>query len=381
MPLATEIRDCLKAVVSYPRTTPQELCSIAGQVAHWESVLAHARQHRISAMLYERLTKVGVSLPDEIHDQLRSAYDRNALHSLANAAELIRILRVLEQRQILAMPFKGVVLASSVYGTLTTRPAGDLDLLIHANDLSQASSSLRESGYELKTETRDDGSPANEDYYEYHFERPSDGMVLELRWRLELTQPRFHHNLGMDWVWPHRRSVKLAGVDVPDIDPVRKLLVLCMHGSKHAWSRLIWVCDVAHVLESRQDLDWKSVKVEARRVGLGRALALGVLLAHRICKASVPQAVLRGCESNRGASHLAAHFAESLFDKPGSTPNGHLPYSLQLLDFPDRARSLLSLSSLQPNEHDRRVIRLPRVLHPLYYLIRPFRILLDRSTR
>jgi len=64
-------------------------------------------------------------------------------------------------------------------------------------------------------------------------------MVLELRWRLELTQPRYRHNLGMDWVWPRRQTVNLAGVDVPNLDPERSLLMLCMHASKHAWSRLI----------------------------------------------------------------------------------------------------------------------------------------------
>ncbi|MGB9075890.1 MAG: nucleotidyltransferase family protein [Terracidiphilus sp.] len=354
---------------------------MARQVSHWESAITCARQHRIVPLLYERLTKAGVALPGEIQDQLRVAYDRNAFHSLANAAELVRILRLLEGRGIPAMPFKGVVLASSVYGTLTIRPAGDLDLLIHAHHLGQASSALRESGYELKTKTRDDGSPAIEDYYEYHFERASDGMVLELRWRLELTQPRFHHDLGMDWVWPHRRSVKLAGVDVPDIDPERTLLVLCMHGGKHAWSRLIWVCDVAQFLERRQDLDWKALKKEARRVGLARALALGVILARRVCDADVPDDVLLGFESDRGARDLASYFEEALFDEPGRTPNGHMPYSLRLLDVRDRILAMLSPGVLRPNERDRQMIRLPRAFFPLYYLIRPIRILLDRSPR
>ena len=90
-----------------------------------------------------------------------------------------------------------------------------------------------------------------ENYYEYHFERQSDGMVLELRWRLELTQPRFKRNLGMDWVWPGKRSALLAGAEVPDMDPETALLVLCMHGSKHVWSRLIWISDVARLIRSK----------------------------------------------------------------------------------------------------------------------------------
>jgi hypothetical protein len=58
-----------------------------------------------------------------------------------------------------------------------------------------------------------------------------------------------------------------------------------------------------------------------------------------------------------------------------------VPYNLQLLDFRDRLRFLSSLHFLQPNERDRAVISLPHRLRALYYLIRPFRILLDRSAR
>ena len=62
-------------------------------------------------------------------------------------------------------------------------------------------------------------------------------------------------------------------------------LMLCMHGSKHVWSRLIWICDVAQLLISSPDLDWKEVIEEANQSGLWRSLALGVLLAHRVAGA------------------------------------------------------------------------------------------------
>ena len=85
----------------------------------------------------------------------------------------------------------------------------------------------------------------------------------------------------MDWVWDQRGTVTLAGAKVPNLDPVSSLLVLCMHGSKHAWSRWMWVCDVARLIESQPGLDWVAARREARRVGLWRCLALGVLLAWR----------------------------------------------------------------------------------------------------
>ncbi len=279
------------------------------------------------------------------------------------------------------MPFKGVVLGASAYGDLTARSAGDLDLLVYFRDLMDATRILKERGYELTTKVLEDGSPEAENYFEYHFVRADDGMVLELRWRLELTQPRYSHDLGMDWVWPRRRTARLAGADVPNLDAVSGLLVLCMHGSKHAWSRLIWIGDVAKLLESDPGLDWNFAQREARRLGLWRCLALGVLLARRVAGAQVPAGALRSFERDPTARRLADFLQKNLLEAPGSMPGGWVPYNVQILGFWDRTGALLSPTFLRPNARDRAVVKLPKSLDSLYYVIRPFRVLLDRSSR
>jgi putative nucleotidyltransferase-like protein len=381
MPIDPETREILKTVVECSFHGDEQLPErLARKNVDWNSLIACAREHRVAPLLYARLVEADAPIPPEIRELLRIDFDRNAFRSLANATELVSILKRFDEQSILAMPFKGVVLATSVYKSLTIRPAGDLDLLIFERDLRRATEVLLESGYQLRTEAHEDGSPALENYYEYHFERPSDGMVLELRWRLELTQPRYRHNLGMEWVWPQRQTMNLAGVDVPNLDPERSLLMLCMHGSKHAWSRLIWICDVAQLLKEKPNLDWNAVTREARRVGLLRALAFGVMLAQRVCGAPVPAKVLRRFESNRDAHDLAAYFAESVFEEPGKVPAGHLPYSVRLLDFRDRLR-MLSTNFARPNVRDQQILHLPKGLHFLYYLVRPIRILFHRSAR
>jgi hypothetical protein len=273
------------------------------------------------------------------------------------------------------------VLATSIYRDLNARAAGDLDLLIDYRQLIRATSIILERGYELETPVRPDGTPVLPEYYEYHFERHTDGMVLELRWRLELSSPRFRRNLGMDWVWSRRRTTMLAGAEVPDMSPEITLLVLCMHGSKHVWARLIWLCDVAQLLDASRGLDWKEVMREAKQSGLWRALALGILLAHQVADAPVPPGVLRRFERDATACRLAQHIRENLLEAPGSTPEGRVPYDIQLLGLRDSARWLLSLAVLRPTERDRAVVSLPKSLHALYYLIRPFRLFWDRSAR
>jgi hypothetical protein len=188
-------------------------------------------------------------------------------------------------------------------------------------------------------------------------------------------------DFGMTWVWPQHRMADLAGAQIPNLDPVSALLVLCMHGSKHGWRRLIWICDVAKLIESEPKLDWDFARWEARRVGLFRCLALGVLLANRCAGAQVPPDVLRELSEDRRARTIAEFLDNHVAQEPGRMPDGLIPYNIRLLDFRDRARAVLSPGFLRPRERDRAFIKLPKALDPLYFLIRPLRLLLDRSGR
>lgn len=376
-----QTQELLRAVVREPFAPDrQAFARLVDAITDWNSLIRVALEHRLLPLLFSRLNEAGVSIPPEAKKRLESEYTRNMFHSLANAAELVTILRSFDEQGIPAIPFKGIVLAATAYRDLAMRSAGDLDLLIFERDLQQATSALRAKGYELKTETHEDGSPANLDYFEFHFERSSDGMVVELRWKLEL-QARFRRDLGMEWVWPRRRVANVAGADMPTLDPASNLLILCMHGSKHLWSRMIWICDVARLLEAHPELDWKEVTQEARRRGLWRACALGVLLAHLVCGAAVPDNVLENFGSDRTAREMASHFERRILDAPGLAPSSPMPYSLRILDSADLLSWLLRGEFLRPNERDLAAVRLPVVLRPLYFFVRPFRILFDRSAR
>lgn len=382
IPADAASRELLRAIISCPlECAPHRINEIASRIENWDWLIRQAQEHRLAPMLFSLLTEMGVAVSRESERRLKSDYDFNAYRSLANTAELIGLLDAFDREGIPAMPFKGVVLGASAYRSLTMRPAGDLDVLIHYGNLVRATGIALERGFERKTPVREDGWPAIPDNYEYVFERQTDGLMLELRWRFDFAHPRFRRDLGMDWVWPNRRTTVLAGAVVPDMDAGTTLLTLCLHGSKHVWSRAIWICDIAYLLHANPALDWEQIERDARRRGIWRPLALGVLLSHRVAGARVPTDVLKRFESDASARRLALHLDENLFDAPGTPPAGLVPYNIQLLGIRDRLRLVLSLDLLRPNERDRAALALPRPLHFLYWAIRPFRILFDRSAR
>ena len=360
---------------------PQNISQLVEKVRNWNSFFQLAREHGVLPMLFPRLSGYGLALPADVENRLRAEYERNVLQCLVNATELIAILSAFNSRNIPALPYKGVSLAAMAYQDLSARPAGDLDLLVHPRDIAQASSILFERGFTRLTHIHADGAPIIQGLHEYQFERTSDWMQLELRWKLDLEHPGFRRNLGMEWMWPSRRIVNFAGAEIPNLNPEITLLVLCMHGSKHGWPRLIWILDVAQLLLSFPMFDWNEAIREGKKTGLSRTLALGVLLAHRVIGVNVPESLLHRFASDSSISILAQQIQEALFDLGSSALEHRTGYKVQLMEFSDRIRYLFSLEPLRPNDADRAMLPLPKPLHGLYYLIRPFRILRDRVTK
>lgn len=373
-------RDLLLALVR-DQAGAGSIRGLAERVTAWDELIDQALQHRVLPMVVANLEEMGSAVPAMAVERIRRENDRIIVGNLANAAELIAVLQRFDQEGIQAMPFKGVALAASVYGDLHGRPGGDLDLLIHARDLERAMELIRERGYELETADKAnaaEGSPWN---FERHFVRPSDGMVLELRWQLDLFRNRFGRNLGLSWVWRGRRVVLLAGARIPAIGPEISFILLCMHGCKHLWSRLIWVCDVKKLIASTPDLNWENVMVEAQRQGLRRPVMLGSLLAERICAAAIPPEIRRACEADSTVRSIADHFTKNLVENPGVGPRGRIPLGMQLLDAQDRWKFFLSSDFWRSSSRDRELMGLPNWIRPLYFLLRPMRLLWDRSAR
>src|SRR5271155_6002416 len=107
MPVDRDTGELLRAIVRRPTgAVAEQIHQLAEKIGDWDSLLILADEHRVSPMLYLRLSDVGAAIPQDVQERLRAGYHRNMFHSLANAAELIRVLEMFEHEMIPAMPFK-----------------------------------------------------------------------------------------------------------------------------------------------------------------------------------------------------------------------------------------------------------------------------------
>lgn len=350
-------------------------------ITDWDTFTALAEQHRIGPLCHAVLEETGGSAPHDGAQALVRVRERHTLLNLGRAAELLQVLDAFQAAEIAAVPFKGVALAAQLYGDFTLRAAGDLDLFIRWEDMKRAAEVVLARGYKLATPLRPDGRPIADNYFEYHFERPADGMVLELRWKLDFVHVRYPHVIGLDWIGSHRHPVRLAGGEVPALDAEETLLLLCMHGCKHVWSRLNWVCDVAQLLRTTPQLEWSRLEARATEAGLQKAVALGLLLAESVTGVAIPRQVAQDFDSFPSIKPLAEFIASDLFEAPGRIRRSSIPYHVRLLGRADLAGFVFSKEMLRPTRRDQELFPLPPSLRWMHFIIRPFRLLIDRSAR
>ena len=191
------------------------------------------------------------------------------------------------------MILKGPVLATLTYRNPALRPIRDLDLLVHEGDYREVVHTLEDLGFRPAhplphLDPRDVVSYAHY-FSQVRFAGPS-GAVVEVHFRLiNLGVPAADERA----VW--ERSAPFVALDglirMPSMADM--LVHLCLHTAQHNFHRLLYLCDIASVLNSHgRALDWDSFlrAITARR--MNTLAYYSFTLCHHLLGAEVPHEVL-----------------------------------------------------------------------------------------
>jgi len=301
----------------------------------------------------------------------------------------------LETQGIPAVSLKGPVLATTIYGNLALRHFGDLDILVHKRDIPSAEDLFISQGYRLTAQLRGaDGDTIPQEYGfdpreaayldpKYYIFTSDDGRVrVDLQWRI--TRRSFSFSLDTEYLWERAEPLSFAGTTVLTFPPEDLLLILCVHGCKHHWRQLKWICDVAELVCVRKRVDWGRALERAGAQGGRRMCAIGLLLAHDLLGMNLSEEVLRKIRVDSVAKSAATQFRQQLFSDVGdSSPDfQNFAFNLRLRErLRDRVRYRLYYlgqclcTAAIPNAKDQALLPLPAFLTFLYYLLRPIRLL------
>lgn len=258
--------------------TEKKIEALVSLNLNWGHVFEMASRHNLKPLLYLQLNQICPDdVPTDLMLHLEEFVTNNARKNLFFLKEITEIIKSLNNHNIQAIPYKGPILAQQVYGNLTMRQFGDLDLFVSKNDVPKIKGILRALGYEPEFNL---GSVQEQNYLksqrELKFFNESNGVTLELHWKYSGVFLNLPHHAEKIFS-ADLKEINIGGVPIQDISSENLLLILSIHNASHKWSRLSWLVDIATLINNHK-IDWPKVLKISKQLSIQRILLINIYL-------------------------------------------------------------------------------------------------------
>lgn len=342
--------------------------------------LALASYHGVAPLVYQQLKSLFTE--GVLFEMFQKQYAYIARRNMFMTAELLRIRSLFLQANIEILAFKGPALARYAYGDITLRQFGDIDVLVHPEDIPAVMRLMQQEGYVP------DVNIPKEDAAHYYallttigFDNPASKMRIEIHW--ELLSGNYAVAWKSDALWKEVEMVEINRQMIPTLRFEDHLLYLCLHGSKHLFERLEWVCDIDRSIRSRSTIDWQYIISLAKDTGVVRMLLLGLSLAKDIYGTPLPDTIEEKMKNDRVLPRLKEKIMTLCYSKESGKKidKGYFFTVMQMRErFSDRmCFAWQALFATQFN--DINYIKLPKYLRSLYPFVRLFRLIQKYITK
>ncbi len=372
------------ARLSLPPACREKARALIREGVDWAVLSSVAERHGVTLLVQRHLSREAADLcPAPVLDQLASTARAIAALNMMLTAELAELLPDLEKAGCGPVVVKGPALAVAVYGDLSSRPFGDVDVVVEPSTRNRACDLLESRGYVPAPPVPKAWQEAwRQSTHEQLFKREDSPLLVDLHW--ELTARGYGYSMRLAEVRPRLERVNTGACEVWTLGPEDTLLFLCVHGTKHDWAVLSWLVDVAELVRGQAGLDWDAVVRWSRLPGRRRPVQLGLHLARRLLDAPVPASVLADGAPDPEIATLVAVVEEAFRDPSSVSGRGLWSQLVGSVWFratetwPDRLRHLHEWL-LMPRPPDYEWVSLPSWARPAYYAVRPVRLALKHG--
>ena len=267
------------------------IAEVCAEGIRWDEFLTLVRRHQVPLLAYKILR--GEQIPADVRRELKGLGSSACAAALHTAAELARLSRAFAQHGIAVMALKGVMLSIQLFGDPATRHPGDLDLLLRPEDFDRACELLESLGYRSKL-SRPMQKLLRAHGYECSYWNDRLQLLVDVHWTQE-----FWTDAQISELWAHCRKTSWMGASIQHLDGDALLLFLCDHGTRHQWSRIKWLSDVAMLLSKPRDSPWSALSEMAAFFDLEHPLAETALLVERWYGIELPFIAKQGAPVKR----------------------------------------------------------------------------------
>jgi hypothetical protein len=355
----------------------REIRELSARPLDWDFLISAAAENSILPLVARQLSSLAPDVvPPNQLERLKKAARANALRGLMLTAELIKIMDVFQSRGIEALAYKGPVLVMEAYGDVTLREFDDLDIVLPQRDMAKANEIVLGLGYRPRFPWILDFRAAKSVVPgEYNYRDEARRMIVELH--TELTLRHFPVRPDLDELARRGTRVALSGHQIATFGNEDTLSILCIHGSKDFWERISWVADISEFVQSHPQLDWDRVFRRADEWRAGRMLRVGLALAAGLLDAPLPEEILARVRKDDVATAVASEVTQNHLRREWSarTAAARFHFRRRMVAGTLAGWRYSARLATLPADEDGAMMRLPAALAPLYWVLRPLRLL------
>jgi hypothetical protein len=306
----------------------------------WDDLLEQAEQHQVSPLLHQALQEPErrAVVPAAAMERLEASYFNTAAGNASLFAQLKGVLEALRAAEVPVIGLKGAHLAEIVYGNLTLRSMGDVDLLVRREDVPRVEQAMTGLGY------RPQEIHSARDYSVHRHLLPfvkKGAFPIEIHRTIDESG---QFEIDVEGLWERARPARIAGVEALVLSPEDLLLHLCLHTAFQHGFRvpLRQICDLAAAVQHYgPELDWQGLVRAAETAGLSKVCYYALAVAESLLGAGVPAEALAALQVSGGEERMVAVIREYLLVHPSHRAPGGIKKMIQARGARERLKSFL----------------------------------------
>ncbi len=334
---------------------------------NWDVFKNLVREHKLVDCASELATTKHASLiPRQFSNLLREDNHQFIAKSMLLSSEIVRITRALSELNIQAITYKGAALSQILFNHPNKRHYKDIDLFINHSDLSKITVLLISLGYRSRLKLD----------WEHSFICEKTKNVIDLHW--ELTSNRFPLNLSFNEAWRQTRPLLLHKEVIHTFTNEYTFIVHCINAAKDDWYSIGQIYEIGLITISL-NLDWHFILLRANIIGVRRVVLIAINLVEIMFSLTPSITMKKAIYLDPISTSLSYKILNRIINPPSTegdviTINFLRANSREGLRFRIPYYKKILMHASIPNEKDFQTIKLSESLYPLYWLIRPARL-------
>ena len=322
--------------------------------------------HGVFPLVYNILKIYDSLIPNEKLSYMKKINMDIVKENMLMTSELIKVMKLFKENDIEAIAFKGPTLSQNAYGNISLRQYCDLDILLKKEDVYKVYDLLKNK-YERSLKLT---SSQEKTWFKYAHDlglTNEKGIHIECHWSMFDSDHPI--NLGNIDFFEDRTITNINNNNINTISNEKFLIYLCVHGAKHLFERIEWVCDIDKFIKNH-DINWNKIDEILENDNSKRFFLLGLFMAKLFYNTKFDEKYEK--QYDKEIEEVINHILDIWNKKIEMNNKNNIKYMLKLFISNKDKLKYMHKIYLKPTFTEYWYLNLPKPLYFLYYPLRQY---------